>query len=44
VVLALDRAGLHARDVRTETPSLEDAFLALTDETDHPTTTMETEQ
>jgi ABC-2 type transport system ATP-binding protein len=32
VVLAFDRAGLRAEDVRTETTSLEDAFLALTDE------------
>jgi ABC-2 type transport system ATP-binding protein len=30
VVLALDRAGLVAEDVRTETANLEDAFLALT--------------
>jgi ABC-2 type transport system ATP-binding protein len=44
VVLALDRAGLRARDVRTETASLEDAFLALTDETSHPTDDMETER
>ena len=33
VVLALHRAGVHAEDVQTETASLEDAFLALTDET-----------
>ncbi len=39
VVLAFDRAGLRAEDVRTETTSLEDAFLALTDETSHATTT-----
>jgi ABC-2 type transport system ATP-binding protein len=44
VVLALDRGGLCARDVRTETASLEDAFLALTDETDHPAETLETER
>ena len=44
VVLALDRAGLDARDVRTETASLEDAFLALTDETHHATTNTETER
>jgi ABC-2 type transport system ATP-binding protein len=31
VVLAFDRAGLVAEDVRTETSTLEDAFLALTD-------------
>ncbi len=30
VVLAFDRAGLVADDVRTEASSLEDAFLALT--------------
>ncbi|MBO0886596.1 MAG: ABC transporter ATP-binding protein [Acidimicrobiales bacterium] len=34
VVLALDRAGLVAEDVRTETSTLEDAFLALTDRAD----------
>ena len=33
VVLAFDRAGLRAEDVRTETANLEDAFLALIDET-----------
>jgi ABC-2 type transport system ATP-binding protein len=32
VVLAFDRAGLRAEDVRTEATSLEDAFLALTQE------------
>lgn len=31
VVLAFDRAGLIAKDVRTEASTLEDAFLALTD-------------
>lgn len=31
VVLAFDRAGLVAEDVRTEASTLEDAFLALTD-------------
>jgi ABC-2 type transport system ATP-binding protein len=36
VVLALDRAGLRAEDVRTEKASLEDAFLTLTDETTNP--------
>jgi hypothetical protein len=30
VVLAFDRAGLVAEDVRTEASTLEDAFLALT--------------
>ena len=38
VVLALHRAGLHADDVQTEAANLEDAFLALTDETTHPDT------
>jgi ABC-2 type transport system ATP-binding protein len=37
VVLALHRAGIHAEDVQTETANLEDAFLALTDETSHDT-------
>jgi ABC-2 type transport system ATP-binding protein len=37
VVLALHRAGIHAGDVQTETANLEDAFLALTDETPHDT-------
>jgi ABC-2 type transport system ATP-binding protein len=32
VVLAFDRAGLRAEDVRTEAANLEDAFLALIDE------------
>jgi ABC-2 type transport system ATP-binding protein len=35
VVLAFDRAGLRAEDVRTETTSLEDAFLTLTEESTH---------
>ncbi len=35
VVLALHEAGIRAADVQTETASLEDAFLALTDETAH---------
>jgi ABC-2 type transport system ATP-binding protein len=35
VVLALDRAGLRAEDVRTETTSLQDAFLTLTDQAAH---------
>ena len=34
VVLAFERAGLVAEDVRTETSTLEDAFLALTDAAD----------
>ncbi|MGC1419821.1 MAG: ABC transporter ATP-binding protein [Acidimicrobiales bacterium] len=34
VVLAFDRAGLASEDVRTETSTLEDAFLALTDAAD----------
>jgi ABC-2 type transport system ATP-binding protein len=38
VVLALHRAGLHAEDLQTETANLEDAFLALTDETTHADT------
>ena len=37
VVLALHGAGIHAEDVQTETANLEDAFLALTDETPHET-------
>ncbi len=37
VVLALHRAGIQVGDVQTETASLEDAFLALTDETTHDT-------
>ncbi|HUJ34096.1 MAG TPA: ABC transporter ATP-binding protein [Solirubrobacteraceae bacterium] len=35
VVLALHRAGINADDVQTETANLEDAFLAITDETTH---------
>jgi ABC-2 type transport system ATP-binding protein len=42
IVLAFDRAGLRAEDIRTEMASLEDAFLALTDETSEPTTNAET--
>jgi len=38
VVLALHRAGIRADDVQTETANLEDAFLALTDETTHADT------
>jgi ABC-2 type transport system ATP-binding protein len=38
VVLAFDRAGLVAADVRTENSSLEDAFVALTDAADHDST------
>ena len=41
VVLALHHAGLRAEVIRTETASLEDAFLALTHETTHPTTNAE---
>lgn len=37
VVLALHRAGIRADDLQTETANLEDAFLALTDETTHDT-------
>jgi ABC-2 type transport system ATP-binding protein len=37
VILAFDRAGLRAGDVRPETANLEDAFLALIDETNQPT-------
>jgi ABC-2 type transport system ATP-binding protein len=44
VVIALDRAGLRAEDVRTERASLEDAFLALTDETTTVTTSPEVER
>jgi ABC-2 type transport system ATP-binding protein len=44
VVLAFDRAGLRAEDVRTETTSLEDAFLALTDESTHATAKAETKR
>jgi ABC-2 type transport system ATP-binding protein len=40
VVLAFDRAGLRAEDVRTEATSLEDAFLALTQESTHATAEM----
>ncbi|MGZ4293598.1 MAG: hypothetical protein ACXVRM_05105 [Solirubrobacteraceae bacterium] len=42
VVLALDRGGLRAEDVRPETARLEDAFLALTDEATHAPTNQET--
>lgn len=41
VVLALHGAGLRAEDVRPETASLEEAFLALTDETNLATTNAE---
>jgi ABC-2 type transport system ATP-binding protein len=41
VVLAFDRAGLRAEDIRPETASLEDAFLALTDETARADTNLE---
>jgi hypothetical protein len=39
VVLALHSAGLRAEDLRPETANLEDAFLALVDETDRANTT-----
>jgi ABC-2 type transport system ATP-binding protein len=38
VVLALHRAGIRTEDVQTQTASLEDAFLALTDEATHADT------
>jgi ABC-2 type transport system ATP-binding protein len=41
VVLALHGAGLRAEDLRPETASLEDAFLALTDETTDTATNQE---
>jgi ABC-2 type transport system ATP-binding protein len=44
VVLAFDRAGLRATDLRPETANLEDAFLALIDETTQATTGTETER
>ena len=44
VVLALHDAGLQTEDIRTETASLEDAFLTLTDETTHATTNAETQR
>ncbi len=44
IVLAFDRAGLRAEDVRAETASLEDAFLALTDEATHTPTITEIER
>ena len=44
IVLAFDRAGLRAEDVRAETASLEDAFLALTDEATHTPTNTEIER
>ncbi|MFZ0381833.1 MAG: ABC transporter ATP-binding protein [Solirubrobacteraceae bacterium] len=37
VILAFDRAGLRASDVRPETANLEDAFLVLIDEPTQPT-------
>jgi ABC-2 type transport system ATP-binding protein len=37
VVLALHGAGIQADDIQTETANLEDAFLAITDETPHNT-------
>ena len=44
VVLAFDRAGLRAQDLRPEAANLEDAFLALIDETTQATTETETER
>jgi ABC-2 type transport system ATP-binding protein len=43
VVIALHVAGLPARDIRPETARLEDAFLALTDETTHTDSETETQ-
>ena len=40
VVLAFDRAGLRAEDVRTETTTLEEAFLTLTEESTNTTAEM----
>ena len=42
VVLGLHSAGVRAEDTRPETASLEDAFLALTDETTDASTIKET--
>jgi ABC-2 type transport system ATP-binding protein len=44
VVLALHDAGLRAENVRTETASLEDAFLRLTEEAAHDITKPEAER
>jgi len=44
VVLAFDRAGLRPQDLRPETANLEDAFLALIDETTQATTDTETKR
>jgi ABC-2 type transport system ATP-binding protein len=44
IVLALDRAGVRAEDIRPEEASLEDAFLALTDETARDMTRRETKR
>jgi ABC-2 type transport system ATP-binding protein len=44
VILAFDRAGLRASDVRPETANLEDAFLALLDESNQSTTQPETKR
>ncbi len=44
IVLALDRAGIRAEGIRPEEASLEDAFLALTDDTAHETTRTESER
>jgi len=37
VVLAMHRAGVRAPDIRPETANLEGAFIALTEDTTHPT-------
>jgi ABC-2 type transport system ATP-binding protein len=44
VVLAFDRAGLRAQGLRPETANLEDAFLALLDETTEAPTETETKR
>ena len=44
VVLALHDSGVQPEDIRTETASLEDAFLTLTGETTHATTNGETQR
>jgi hypothetical protein len=36
VILALHAAGVDARDVRLDAASLEDAFVRLTEEREHP--------
>ena len=44
VVLALHDSGVQTEDIRTETASLQDAFLTLTGETTHATTNGETQR